>query len=322
MNEPQTICDARVKDLIVSAIEIASQCGCAMSIDEVALLLPQGLGLENIREIILNSPLISVSSGTEKELVVQKGYENLFSERAYRNYVSRRYLEAAKTFFDELIRRSSHVKLIGVCGSVAYGSATASDDIDIFLVTNRHRLWFSFFKALLLARVFKIKALIKGGKADFCLSYVQDEEHFEKEIMHHGTPLFAREFLSIHVLAGINYYNTVLNRTKWMRQTFPKLYAAKLSERVGDKTSLSDEKPSRNRIFDASDLFIYVIVRNYLLLKAFSLNLRYRKQRRMKNIFEIIITKGSCLYNSARYRELEKRYKPSQPLGDESTCLN
>src|SRR4030067_3759345 len=293
-----------------------------MSIDEVALLLPQGLELENIRELILCCPRISVFHDAEKELVVQKGYEHLFSERTYRNDVSRRYLETAKTFANELIRRSCHVKLIGVCGSVAYGSATASDDIDILMVTNRHRLWFSFLKALLLARVFKTKALIKRGKADFCLSYVQDETHFEEEIMHHRTLLFAREFLSIHVLAGINYYNTFLNRTKWMWQTFPKLYAAKLSERVGDKTSLSDEKPSRNRIFDASDLFIYVIVRNYLMLKAFSLNLRYRKQRRMKDIFEVIITKGSCLYNSEKYRELEKRYKLSQLLGDDNTCLN
>ena len=322
MNELQTTCDARVKDLIESAIEIASQCGCAMSIDEVALLLPQRLELENIREIILGSPLISVFFGAEKELVVQKGYEHLFSERAYRNDVSKRYLETAKTFVDELTRRSSHVKLIGVCGSVAYGSATASDDIDFLMVANRHRLWFSFFKALLLARVFKTKALIKRGKADFCLSVVQDEEHFEEEIMHHRTPLFAREFLSIHVFTGINYYATLLNRTKWMWQMFPRLHAAKLSERVGDKISLPGEKPSRNRIFDALDLFIYVVVRNYLLLKAFSLNLRYRKQRRMKDIFEVIITKGSCLYNSEKYRELEKRYKPSQLLGDESTCLN
>ena len=321
MNELQTIYDARVKELVVSVVDIASQCGCAMSIEEVALLLPRGLELENIRMIILGSPLLSVSSSAEKELVVQKGYEHLFSERAYRNDLSSRYLDAAKTFIDELARRCSNVKLIGVCGSVAYGSATASDDIDIFFVTNRHRLWPALTKALLLARVFNLKTLIKGGKADFCLSYVQDEAHFEEEIKHRRTPLFAREFLSIHVLTGINYYTTLLNRTKWMGQMFPRLHA-KLSERVGDGTSLSGEKPSRNRILDALNLFIYVIVRNYLMLKAFSLNLRYRKQRRMKDIFEVIITKGSCLYNSEKYRELEKRYKLSQLLGDESTCLN
>lgn len=317
MNELQTTGEAKAKDLIVSFVEIASQCGCAMSIDEVALLLPQELELEDVRKIVLSSPLISVSSGAEEELVVQKGYEHLFSEKAYRNNVSKIYLETAKTFIDELARRSSHVKLIGVCGSVAYGSATASDDIDIFLVTNRHRLWSSFAKALLLARVFTIKTQIKGGKADFCFSYVEDEEHLEEEIKHRQTPLFAREFLSIHVHTGIDYYSALLNGAKWMCQMYPRLCNAKLTEMVGKKTSQPKHEIRRVRILDAADLFLYVIVRDYLMLKAFLLNLKYRKQRRMKDTFEVIITKGSCVYNSSKYRELEKMYKAKQALGDE-----
>jgi predicted nucleotidyltransferase len=316
MNETQTSYDARVKDLIVTIVEIASQCGWAMSIKEVALLVPQGLEIENIREVILGSPFISVSSGAEEELVVQKGYEHLFSERDYRKGVSNRYLDAAKAFIDELTRRNSHVKLVGVCGSVAYGSATLSDDIDIFLVTDKHRLWPSFTKALLLARVFNIKTLIKGGKADFCFSYVQDEEHLEEEIKHRQTPLFAREFLSIRVQAGVAYYTALLDKARWMCQVFPRLYVAKLIERGDNQPAHPDYESSRAKILDAVDLFMYVIVRNYLALKAFSLNLKYRKQRRMKDTFEVIITKGSCVYNSARYRELENMYKLKQPSGN------
>jgi hypothetical protein len=150
--------DAKVKSQIVSIVDIASKCGYAISVDEIALLLPYDLELANIREIILGNPFTSVSLSMEKELVVQKGYEQLFSERAHREYISKRYIETAKTFVDQLIRRSSHVKLIGVCGSVAYWSAVVSDDIDILLVTKRRRLWLSVFKALLLARVFNIKA--------------------------------------------------------------------------------------------------------------------------------------------------------------------
>ncbi len=309
MNKLQTTDNSRVKDLIVSFIEIASQCGCAMSIDEVALLLPHELELKDVREIVQSSPLISVSSGAEAELVVQKGYEHLFSERPYRNDVSRRYLETAKIFIDELARRSPQAKLIGVCGSVAYGSATTSDDIDIFFVTKKHRLWLSFIKALLLARAHSTKTLIKGGKSDFCFSYVEDEEHLEYEIKHRQTPLFAREFLSIHVNTGIDYYSTLLNGAKWMCHMYPRLCNAKLNELVDMKMSKPKLESRGFRILDAADLFLYVIAREYLLLKAFSLNLKYRKQRRMKDTFEVIITKGSCVYNSSRYRELEKMYK-------------
>lgn len=309
MNELQTTDSSRVKDLIVSFIEIASQCGCAMSFDEVALLLPHELELKDVREIVRSSPLISVSSGAEGGLVVLKGYEHLFSERPYRNDVSRRYLETAKMFIDELARRSPQVKLIAVCGSVAYGSATASDDVDIFFVTKKHRLWPSFTKALLLARVFSIKTLIRGGKADFCFSYVQDEEHLEEEIKHRQTPLFAREFLSIRVRTGIDYYTALLNGAKWMCKMFPRLCNAKLTEGVGRKMAQPKYESRQVGILNAVNLFMYVVVRNYLMLKALSLNLKYRKQRRVEDTFEVIITKGSCVYNSSRYRELEKMYK-------------
>ena len=315
MNELQSSDNSRVKDLIVSFIEIASQCGCAMSIDEVALLLPQELELKDVREIVQNSPVISVSSGAEEELVVQKGYENLFSERPYKSEVSKRYLETAKTFIDELARKSPQVKLIGVCGSVAYGSATESDDIDIFFATKKHHLWLSFTKALLLARVFSIKTLIRGGKADFCFSYVQDEEHLEEEIMHRQTPLFAREFLSIRVHTGIDYYTALLNGAQWMCKMFPRLCNAKLTEGVGRSTSQPKYESRQVGILKAVNLFMYVVVRNYLMLKAFSLNLKYRKQHRAEDTFEVMITKGSCLYNSSRYRELEKMYKVKQASG-------
>ena len=247
--------DNKVRNRIVSIVEISSKCGYAISLDEIALLLPYEIELANIREIIQSEPRISVSLSIKKGLVVQKGYEHLFSERAHREDVSKRCLEIAKSFVEQLIRRSSHVKLIGVCGSVAYGSAVMSDDVDLFLVTKKHRLWLSVSKALLLARVFNIKALIKGEKADFCLSYVQDEEYFEEEINHRKTPLFAREFLSINVLTGVNYYTTLLDRANWIRLIFPRLYSSRLIAQGKDKLSRAED-PSKSEADNILNLFV------------------------------------------------------------------
>ena len=306
--------DARVKNRIVSTVEIASKCGYAISVDEIALLLPYEPEVANIQEIIQSDPNISISLSMEKELIVQKGYEHLFSERKFREDVSKRYLEIAKTFVDQLIRRSSYVKLMAVCGSVAYGSALRSDDIDLFLVTKKNRLWLSIFKALLFARAFSTKALIRGKKAEFCLSYAQDERHFEEEIMRHKSPLLAREFLSIHVLTGINYYSTLLARTNWIRNMFPRLRASKLIEQSKDEVSRTENEP-QFKVNDVLNLFIYAVLRNYLSFKAFLRNMRYRKQHKMRDLFEAIITKGSCVYTSERYLELEKMYDQLLSIG-------
>ena len=173
---------------ILSSVEVASKCGKAISIKEIDLLLPTAQKHSNLRQIIQSDPYVSKSVSIENEFVVLKGYEHLFTKSNFREEVARKYFRIAKTFVDQLNHRCSHGKLIAVCGSVAYGSAAASDDIDLFIITKENRMWLFFLKALLLARVYNIKASITGEKANFCFSYVQDEKYFEDEIKHHRTP--------------------------------------------------------------------------------------------------------------------------------------
>ena len=141
------------------AIEIASSCGQAISMDEIALMLPLKKEPEIVRAILQADPNFSKLVTVKGDLAVSKGQERLFSERDVRKKVSERYQKLAHTFARELIRRSHNVELIAVCGSVAYESATDSDDIDIFIIAEENRMWLTFFKALLLARVFIIKAI-------------------------------------------------------------------------------------------------------------------------------------------------------------------
>jgi len=299
--------DVKVTNRILSAVEIASRCGQAISVDELALMLPFDGQSTSLQVIIQKDPGLSKSLVTEKNLIVQRGFEHLFSERAIRENVSRRYSEIAKTFVSQLKCRSSNVKLMGICGSVAYGSALESDDIDLFLVTEKNRLWLFLLKGLILARALNLKATIGGKKTNFCLSYVADEEHFEDVIKHNRSALFARELLSTRVLIGKNYYNTLLERANWISQLFPKLYSSKLATQQNETAAKSDGR-FQTIIKDILDLLVYAAVGNYLSLTALLRNLTYRKQGKMRDLFKAKISKGSCVYTSERYRELEKMY--------------
>jgi predicted nucleotidyltransferase len=216
------------------AIEIASSCGQAISMNEIALMLPLKGEPKIVQATIQTNPYFSKLVTIKDDLAVLKGQEHLFSERVLRKKVSEKYHRMARTFAGELIRRSRNVELIAVCGSAAYESATDSDDIDIFIIAKENRMWLTFFKALLLARVFRIKASINNEKADFCLSYMQDKKHFEKEIVRHKTALFAREFLSLYVIKGEDYYKTLLRRARWIHDVFPNLYSLRMTKNGGD----------------------------------------------------------------------------------------
>ena len=306
----QIINEFGARNRILLAVKIASQCGQAISMSEIALMLPRPVESTSVQETIQTDPCIAKSVSLEDGFVVAKGYESLFSERNSREKVSKNYRGIAEAFIKELRRRNPYMKLMAVCGSVAYGSAKCSDDIDLFILTEENRMWLTFFKALLLARIFNIKAAINGERTDFCLSYIQDKKSFEEEIIRRRNPLFAREFLSLYIIDGMNCYLELLERTSWMSDIFPKLYTLRMFDHIKNE-GCGAKFRQRLQAGDSLNLFVYVLLGGFLRLKALLRNLRFRKQRKMKDVFEAKITQGSCVYTSKRYRELENLYNSS-----------
>ena len=303
--------NVQLRNQILSTIRIASKCGQAISINEIGLILSNPKDSKNVREIIQSDSIISKSVSIENELVVMRGYEILFSERPFREIVSKRYLANARTFANQLIRQSPYWKLIAVCGSVAYKSALLSDDIDIFLITKKNRMWLCFLKALLIARVFNIKAQLIGKKINFCLSYVQDEECFLKEVQNHRTSLLARELLSIRILAGTKYYKSVLEKTSWISKVFPRLHSFRKREKL-KKDKEQSKKEFLSIPYDVSNSLVFALLGTYLHLKAILRNLSYRKKQKMEDIFETRLSHCACVYSSEKYREIERIYESMQ----------
>lgn len=289
------------------AIELASKMGYAISFDELSLLMKEELSpaeiLENIQAYKRLYDLLTVKN----DLAVLKGYEKLFLERLSRDKVSKRLLEVAKDFGRQVIQYCPHLKLIAVTGSIAYNSALKSDDIDFFIVTKTKRLWLSILKFLILARAFHFKAFIEGKKVKICLSYAITEEYLTKEMRTRKTPLIAREFLSIHLLAGSNYYTKILEKNRWIKKIFPIFYNSKLQK------SRHHDKPisaTKTNIFgNASNFAVHKFLMIYLSIKAFTLNLSFKKHCRFKDTFEATITLDSLVYTSKKYHEIEKMYE-------------
>jgi hypothetical protein len=149
---------------------------------------------------------------------------------------------------------------------------------------------------------------------------MQDKKNFEEEMTQHKSPLFAREFLSLYVIDGARCYGSLLRKTEWMRELFPRLYALKLTGQDKSDTCHS-RRLRRQGSYDAINLFIYALLGGFLRFKAFLRNSSYRKEGRAKDVFEAVIERGSCVYTSKRYRELEDSYDSMYSSG-ERFCSN
>jgi hypothetical protein len=277
----------KLRNRILAVIAIASKCNQATTFDEIALMMPQTSKKINAKEFIQNDVVILAQIAIQNQLITSRGYECLFDERSHKEIISKEKLQTAIMFANSLLGGKSYFKLLAVCGSVAYGVASDNDDIDFFLVCQENRMWLTLAKTLLLARV-------------------ADEKNFAGEVANHKDLLFAREFLSAKVLAGQQFYYDVLTQTEWIKQALPAFYDSKL--RGKNESIAINEAYSRSLMLNIANTAVYVLLGSYLQFKAFLRNLSFKKKGKFKDLFEARITKGHCVYNSERYKELEKMY--------------
>ncbi len=231
------------------------------------------------------------------------------SSRLQKERMSAAKLDSAAGFALALKKLVPFVKTIAVTGSVAYGSADKWDDIDLFVVTERNRLWLSAFMTLVLVRLWKLLGLRPPHLSPFCLSYVHDEEGFAKESQRNKTnPLFARELLKAKPVAGREQYRKILVENDWVGSFYSAPYAAKLKAlepALNGQTVHIRANPRRFSFFLSwSEGVAYVILSWYLRLRAYLTNLELKSEGQHLRVFDPIITAESCVYTSNFYRWL------------------
>jgi len=218
-------------------------------------------------------------------------------------------LSSASSFAKLLTRLIPFIRTVAVTGSVAYGSATKWDDIDLFIVTKRNRLWISALLTLVLVRLNKLLVLRPPHLSNFCLSYVHDEQGFVKESQRNrSNPLFARELLKARPVAGTGEYQKILEENEWVADFYSKPYLDKLRMLGGNLngTIISGEvdSPAFSFLMAWVEGMTYAILSRYLRLRAFLTNLKLESEGMDMRVFDPIMTSSSCVYTSNFYRWL------------------
>jgi predicted nucleotidyltransferase len=230
--------------------------------------------------------------------------------RSERERMSAEKLIAATNFASLLTKAIPYIRTVAVTGSVAYGSAAKWDDIDLFIVTERRRLWTSAFLTLILVRLDKLLGLRPPHLSLFCLSYVHDEQGFAKESKRNRTnPLFARELLKAKPVAGAKRYRKILEENKWVGEFYYSSYSATLKglQNDGDGEVITEVDGTGLFSFFAAwtEEIAYVLLSRYLRVRAYLTNLRLKSEGNNFRVFEPIMSESSCVYTSKFYRWLK-----------------
>ena len=162
------------------------------------------------------------------QLRVQKGYfylsdkDGLVVKRRRRKKQSERYLKKARTLTTTL-RIIPWIKLVGISGGLAMENAEKQDDIDLFLVVSKNRLWLSRILALgllsLTGQRRKLKDSPRKIAGKLCLNILLEEDRlaqYSKDIY------LAHEVLQMKVLWQKNgVYRKYLEDNNWAFKFLP-----------------------------------------------------------------------------------------------------
>jgi len=266
--------------------------------------------------------LLSSHGFEDLNFIIKDGYlltshNQSLASRFEREQISAAKLESAASFAKLLSRLVPFIRTVAVTGSVAYGSADKWDDIDLFIITERKRLWFSTFLMLLQIRLYKLLRLRARHLLPFCLSYLHDEEGFRKESWRsRGNPLFARELLKAKPVAGIEKYRGILEENRWVGEFYSTPYEEALRLLQTGLEGKTQPTPTgsgfQSFLLSWAEGVSYVVVGQYLRIRAYLTNLKLRSEGRDLRAFEPNISRASCIYTSNFYRWLSSLWGASE----------
>jgi len=147
----------------------------------------------------------------------------------YNNFIKEQQISKAKLnslkfkLYLKLLTLFPQIKLIGLSGSIAMMNASHDDDIDLFIITAKNRLWTGRFLAVTIAFLMGLKRQKGLQKAPdkVCLNLFFNESNLTVP-SYKKTEFVAHEVLQMKpIFVKGDIYERFLKANQWVRDIFP-----------------------------------------------------------------------------------------------------
>jgi len=294
-----------IRTKIETLVSIADSTGSSIGSDELLLLLPSGSfsSAAELEEFVSSDPELMEKLFVYKGAIALVGSEQFARKQAERAELTVQRISLARRFSARLATIAPWVRLVAITGSTAYQGTKPLDDLDFFIVTEKNRLWITLLFALMLA---KTQGTKDRGLPVHCINRLLEERECEDAFRLPQGPLFAREALSMQVLAGHDYYRNLIRSAPWMARIFPGLYQRNAGAKPERDTDRPDRKDRPAWLLNWVALFTLA---PYLVLIGAWRNTRLQKSRNLDARFNTRIQRRFFAYESRRYEILMEAYR-------------
>ena len=194
-------------------------------------------------------------------------------------------IQQAEEFFNHIGKKD--LRFFGIAGSVSY-EPNSADDVDIFIITERGKLWKVLLKSFLARR--------KVGNESICISLTMDEEFAANLFRKEAEYVVASDAVHVIRLFGATYYENLLSISPFVERYFP--------NQIKGTVYLPDCVPTwLDSIFNCA---LFLLLAPYLIIRSL------RNSRRLSKVdlereFKVRIGVGHFYFDSVKYRNLKMK---------------
>jgi len=233
-----------LKSNVLKTIKLANYFESAFSKKQVYKYLPTKLTEKEFNYAITqleNEDMIVI----ENNLVFQKSSStNYFFKRMW----SRSIFEKNKKYIS-LISKIPWIKFIGLTGANAFESCKKNDDVDMFVVTQKNRLWLTYTLIVIISKILRKRGVL-------CINYLVDSENLT---INHQSYYNAVQLLQMKSIFNVEFYDQLIDANKWIFEFLPN---AKFEKTIDNYYHLNKKSKSdivkTNSFLTKIDEIIYI----------------------------------------------------------------
>lgn len=198
----------------------------------------------------LNEVEKSLKRLLKKDIVLQKneyfflsGREKIVKLRLEKEKVAKSFLR--KTYFvSQLFKVIPFIKLVGISGGLSRDNVKRTDDIDLFLITAKNRIWVSRLIALFLLEILgnrrKYSDSPKKAASKVCINLLLEEDRLDQQS---NNIYIAYEVLQMKVLwQKDEVYSKFLSDNDWALSYLPNWVNSRQSSVVSRQKNAKKQK--------------------------------------------------------------------------------
>ena len=293
----------KVADILVFC-SVAAANGSNLSLKELIQLTSLEMSEEQLEKAWYSESVLCSRYEISSGFVIDKRTGSTGNEpKEEREFRAESNISYATKFAKQV--STPRLSMISISGSTSYRSVSRQDDLDFFCIAKKDTLWIFLTKALLKARLFRMR---DRNAPWLCLSYVIDEAYAKREFSRPQDALFARDAISAIVLKGEKYYDSLLANCGWMRWYFPRMYDERVSKDDDTRGGISVNVRGNSFFEREFNSLLYLTVGTYIRIKSILLNRKFRRTGQKSRFFSLRIGRNHCIYESMSYRELRRMY--------------